>query len=160
MIVGGIAPFHIGVEAVVSGAAFVLLLQSGFGRFLPLPVDPHDAVCPEFHVGVDKDFQAVGAVLQDKIGAASHDDAGVLFRQLPDNPVLQLPEKVLVGGAKAAVSEGRGEEAAGGILSGLLDVVFVKAAFGSQLLDQFGIVALDAEMLGHQLADTRWRALP
>ena len=63
MIVGGIAPFHIGVEAVVSGAAFVLLLQSGFGRFLPLPVDPHDAVCPEFHVRVDKDLQAVDAVL-------------------------------------------------------------------------------------------------
>ena len=68
-------------------------------------------------------------------------------------PVLQLPEQILVGGAEAAVGEGRGEEAAGSVFSGLLDVVFVKAAFGSQFLDQFGIVALDAQMLGHQLAD-------
>ena len=45
------------------------------------------------------------------------------------------------------------KEAAGGILSGLLDVVFVKAAFGSQFLDQFGVVAPDAQMLCHQFAD-------
>jgi hypothetical protein len=56
-------------------------------------------------------------------------------------------------GAKAAVGEGRGEKAAGGVLSGFLDVAFVKAAFSSQLLDQFGIVAPDAQMLRHQLAD-------
>ena len=31
MIVGGIAPLHIGIEAVVGGAALVLLLQPGFG---------------------------------------------------------------------------------------------------------------------------------
>ena len=63
MIVGGIAPFHIGVEAVLVSDALVLLLQAGFGRFFPLSVDSHNTVCPEFHVGVDKDFQAVGAVL-------------------------------------------------------------------------------------------------
>ena len=79
MIVGGIAPVHIGVEAVVGGAALVLLLQTSFGRFLPFPIDPHDAVSPELHVRVDKDLQAVGAALQDKIGAASHDDAGLFF---------------------------------------------------------------------------------
>ena len=153
MIVGGIAPVHIGVEAVVGGAALVLLLQPGFGRFLPLAVDLHDAVSPELHVGVDKDLQAVGAVLQDKIGAAPHNDAGLFFCQFPDDPVLQLPKQVLVGGAEAAVGEGGGEEAAGGILSGLLDVVFVKAAFGSQFPDQFGVVAPDGEMLCHQFAD-------
>ncbi len=131
----------------------ILLLQTGFGRFLPFPIDPHDAVSPELHVRVDKDLQAVGAVLQDKIGAASYDDAGLFFCQLPDDPVLQLPEQVLVSGTEAAVSEGRGEEAAGSVLSGLLDVVFVKAAFGSQFLDQFGVVAPDAQMLCHQFAD-------
>ena len=125
MIVGGIAPFHIGVETVVGSAALVLLLQTGLGRFLPLPVDPHDAVSPELHVRVDKDLQAVGAVLQDKIGAASYDDAGLFFCQLPDDPVLQLPNQVLVGGAEAAVGEGRSKEAAGGMLSGLLDVALV-----------------------------------
>ena len=114
MIVGGIAPVHIGIEAVIGGTALILFLQPGFGRFLPLPIDPHDAVSPELHVRVDKDLQAVGAVLQDKIGAASYDDAGLFFCQLPDDPVLQLPEQVLVGGAKAAVGEGRGEKAAGG----------------------------------------------
>ena len=31
MIVGGIAPLHIGIEAVVGGAALILLLQPGFG---------------------------------------------------------------------------------------------------------------------------------
>ena len=122
MIVGGIAPVHIGVEAVVGGAALVLLLQPSFGRFLPLAVDPHDAVSPELHVRVDKDLQAVGAVLQDKIGAAPYDDAGLFFRKLPDDPVLQLPEQVLVGGAEAAVGEGGGKETAGGVLSGFLDV--------------------------------------
>lgn len=153
MIVGGIAPFHIGVEAVVSRTALVLFLQTGFGRFLPLPIDPHDAVSTELHVRMDKDLQAVGAVLQDEVGAAPHNDAGLFFRQLSDEPVLQLPEQVLVGGAKAAVGEGRGKEAAGGVLSGFLDVVFVKAAFGSQFLDQFSVVALDAQMLCRQLAD-------
>ena len=63
MIVGGIAPVHIGIEAVVGGAALIFFLQPDFGRFLPLAVDPHDAVSPELHVRVDKDFQAVGAVL-------------------------------------------------------------------------------------------------
>ena len=47
MIVGGIALLHIGVEAIVGGTALVLLLQTGFGRFLPFPIDPHDAVSPE-----------------------------------------------------------------------------------------------------------------
>ena len=140
MIVGGIAPLHIGIEAVVGGAALVLLLQPSFGRFLPLPIDTHDAVCPELHVRVDEHLQAVGSVLQDKVGAASHDDAGLFFCQFPDDPVLQLPKQVLVGGAEAAVGEGGGEEAAGGVLSGLLDVAFVKAAFGSQFLDQFGVI--------------------
>ena len=153
MIVGGIAPLHIGIKAVISSAALILLLQTGFGRFLPFPIDPHDAVSPELHVRVDKDLQAVGAVLQDKIGAASYDDAGLFFCQLPDDPILQLPEQVLVGGAKTAVGEGRGKEAAGSVLSGILDVAFVKAAFGSQFLDQFSVVAPDAQMLGHQFAD-------
>ena len=115
MIVGGIAPLHIGIKAVVGSTAFVLLLQPGFGRFLPLPVYLHDAVCPELHVGMDKDLQAVGAVLQNKVGAASYDDAGLFFHKLPDDPVLQLPEQILVGGAEAAVGEGRGEETAGGV---------------------------------------------
>ena len=96
MVVGSIAPLHIGIEAVVGSAALILLLQTGLGRFLPLAVDPHDAVSPELHVRVDKDLQAVGVVLQDKIGAASYDDAGLFFCQLPDDPVLQLPEQVLV----------------------------------------------------------------
>ena len=153
MIIGGIAPVHIGIEAVVGGAALVLLLQAGFGRFLPFPIDPHDAVSPELQVRVDKDLQTVGAVLQDKIGAASHNDAGLFFCQFPDDPVLQLPKQVLVGGAEAAVGEGRSKEAAGGVLSGLLDVAFVKAAFSSQFLDQFSVVAPDAQMLCHQFAD-------
>ena len=63
MIVGSIAPFHIGVEAVISGTAFIFFLQPGFGRFFPFPVDPHDAVSPELQVGVDKDLQAVGLIL-------------------------------------------------------------------------------------------------
>ena len=153
MIVSGIAPFHIGIEAVIGGTALILLLQTGFGRFLPLAVDPHDAVSPELHVRVDKDLQAVGAVLQDKIGAASYDDAGLFFCQLPDDPVLQLPEQVLVGEAEAAAGKGRGKETAGGVLSGLLDVALVKAAFDSQFLDQLGVVAPDAKMLCHQFAD-------
>ena len=153
MIVGGIAPVHIGIEAVVGGAALIFFLQPSFGRFLPLAVDPHDAVSPELHVRVDKDLQAVGAVLQDEVGAASHDDAGLFFCQFPDDPVLQLPKQVLVGGAEAAVGEGRGKKTAGGVLSGFLDVALVKAAFCSQLLKQFGVVAPDAQMLCHQFAD-------
>ena len=31
MIVGGIAPLHIGIKAVISSAALILLLQTGFG---------------------------------------------------------------------------------------------------------------------------------
>ena len=84
------------------------------GDFSPLAVDPHDAVCPELQVGVDKDLQAVGAVLQDKIGAAPHDDAGLFFCQFPDDSVLQLPKQVLVSETEAAVGEGRSKEAAGG----------------------------------------------
>ena len=66
---------------------------------------------------------------------------------------MQLPEQVLVGGAKAGVGEGGGKKTAGGVLTGLLDVALVKAAFGSQLLDQFGVIAPDAQMLCHQFAD-------
>ena len=66
---------------------------------------------------------------------------------------MQLPEQILVGGTEAAVGESRGKEAAGGILSGLLDVFLVKAAFGSEFLDQCSVVAPDAQMLCHQFAD-------
>ena len=114
-------------------------LQPGFGRFLPLAVDPHDAVCPELQVGVDKDLQAVGAVLQDKIGAAPHDDVDSFSANL-DDPVLQLPKQV-PRRPKLRSVKAEAREAAGGVLSGLLDVVFVKAAFGSQFRAQFGVVA-------------------
>ena len=56
-------------------------------------------------------------------------------------------------GPKLRSVKAEAREAAGSVFSGLLDVAFVKAAFGSQFLDQFGVVALDAEMVGHQLAD-------
>ena len=91
--------------------------------------------------------------MQDEVGAAPHDDAGLFFCQFPDDPVLQLPKQVLVSETEAAVGEGRSKEAAGGVLSGLPDVVFVKAAFCSQLLKQFGVVAWDTQMLCHQFAD-------
>ena len=109
MIVGGIAPVHIGVEAVVGGAALVLLLQPSFGRFLPLPVDTHDAVCPELHVRVDEHLQAVFPVSQDIVAAPAHDDAGTLVGQLPYH--VGLGEEGLVADGDAVAGHGGGPDA-------------------------------------------------
>ena len=140
MIIGCIAPFHIGIEAVISGTAFVFLFQPGLRGFLAFAINAHDAVCPELHIGVDKDFQAVCPVAENVIGAAANNDARLLFGKVTDDLILQFPKIVAVGRAEAAVKQGRGEEATGGIFSCFLDVAFVKAAFYGELLNQFGIV--------------------
>ena len=71
-----VTPLHVGVEAVASGAALVLIPQTLLRGLLPLAVDLHDALGTECHICMDKDLQAVRCVLQNVIRAAAHNDAG------------------------------------------------------------------------------------
>ena len=71
-----VTPLHVGVEAVASGAALVLIPQMLLRGLFPLTVDLHDALGAECHICMDKDLQAVRCVLQNVIRAAAHNDAG------------------------------------------------------------------------------------
>lgn len=57
VVVLGVTPFHIGVKAVVGGAALVLVLQTLLGGLLPLTVDLDDALGTELHIPWMKTFR-------------------------------------------------------------------------------------------------------
>ena len=71
-----VTPLHVGIEAVASGAALVLIPQTLLRGLLPLTVDLHDTLGAECHICMDKDLHAVRRILQNVIRAASHNDAG------------------------------------------------------------------------------------
>ena len=91
VVILGVAPLHVGVEAVIRRPALVLIPQALLRGLLPLAVDLHDAVGAERHIRMDKDLQAVCLILQNVVRAAAHDDAGTFFGQFRDDIVLMLP---------------------------------------------------------------------
>lgn len=99
---------------------------------------------------MDEDLQAVGLIL---VRTAAHDDAGLLFGKLCDDPALHFPEDILIRGAKGAVGECRGQKASGRVLARFLDIVLGKAALLRELFDELGIIAGDAELIGDLFAD-------
>ena len=113
----------------------------------------------EVHAGVDKGVQTVGAVLQNVVGAPANNDAGTLVCQIPNDVMLDGPQKVSGGHAAhdtrdAPAQKGEGKVGlAGGKLPLLFNVLGVKAALQSHLFDQFLVVVWDAKALGHRLAD-------
>ena len=100
-----------------------------------------DALGAEFHVGMDKDFETVGGVAQDVVGAAANDDAGFFLGKIGDDLVLDFPQIILIGGAESTIPEGGGQTTVGRILTGILDVVFVESALGSNLSNELVVVA-------------------
>ena len=56
-------------------------------------------------------------VLQDEVGAAPHDDAGLFFCQFPDDPVLQLPKQVQMCIRDSCIG-GRGRQTRQNMFSG------------------------------------------
>ena len=113
IIVLSVAPLHVGIEPVVGRPAFVLLFQPLLRGGLPLAVHLHDPLGTEVHIGVDKHPQAVGLAPEDIVGTPAHNDAGLLLRQFGDDPALDLPEIVLVGGTCGTVGKGGGQYPAG-----------------------------------------------
>ena len=79
-----------------------------------------------------------------EFGSGGH-DTGALLSQGGDDLILMGPENILVGGAEHPGGEGRGEEAAGGVLAGLLHIVRGKAGLLLHLLNQLGIIAGDTQ---------------
>ena len=146
-------PLHVGVEAVIRRAALVLIPQTLLRGLLPLAVDLHDALGTERHVRMDKNLQAVRRVLQNVVRTASHNDAGAFCGKVRDDLVLMLPENVLVGGAEHPVGKGRGQEAAGSILSRLLHIVRCEAGLLCHLLNDLRIIAGDAQLFRHPFAN-------
>lgn len=63
VVVLGVTPLYVGVEAMIGGAALVLIPQTLLRGLLPLAVDLHDALGTEFQIRMDKDLQAVRRVL-------------------------------------------------------------------------------------------------
>ena len=57
VVVLGVAPFHIGVEAVIRRPPLVLIPQTFLRGLLPLTVDLHDAVGAERQIRMDKTFR-------------------------------------------------------------------------------------------------------
>ena len=153
VVVLGMTPLHIGVEAVIRRAALILIPHTLLRGLLPLTVDLHDALGTERHIRVDKDFQAVCLVPQNIVGTAANNDAGTLFRQLRDDLVLMLPENVLVGGAEHPVGKGRGQEAAGSVLARLLHIVRREAGLLRHFLNDLRVIAGDAQLFRYLFAD-------
>ena len=87
-------PFHIGVEAVIGGTAFVLIPQTLLRGLLPFAVHLNDALVPELHIRMDKDLQAIRLVLQNEVGTASDDYTRPFFRKLR-NDLSEPPRYVL-----------------------------------------------------------------
>ena len=147
------SPLHIGIEPVVGRAALILVAQTLFGRGFALAVHLDDALGAEFHVGMDKDFETVGGVAQDVVGAAANDDAGFFLGQIGDDLVLDLPQIILVGGTESAVPERRGQTTVGRILTGILDVVFVESALCGNLANELVVVAGNTQFFCGLFAD-------
>ena len=126
VVVLGVAPLHVGVEAVIRRAAFILIPQALLRGLLPLTVDLHDALGAERHVRMDKDLQAGRRVLQNVVGTAANNDARAFFRESGDRIALMLPQNILVGGAECPVGKGCREKSAGSIFSGFFDIIGCK----------------------------------
>lgn len=92
-------------------------------------------------------FQTIGFLPQNIIGTAPHDDAGSLLGNLQNDLVLDIPQNIFIGRPQRSVGKQRLQMAAGHTLARLLYIVLGKTAFFGQLLDQFGIIAGDAELL-------------
>ena len=98
VIIPRVAPLHVGVEAVIGGAALVLIPQALLRRLLPFAVDLDNALGPERHIRMNENLQAVGLVPQDVVGTAADNDAGAFLRKLRNDLILMIPEDILVGG--------------------------------------------------------------
>lgn len=91
VVILGVSPLHIGVEAVIGGSAFILIPQALLRGPLPLAIHFDDAFRTELHIHVDKDFQTVRLVLQNVVGTAANNDARVFFRKSGNDLILLPP---------------------------------------------------------------------
>lgn len=102
---------------------------------------------------MDEHPQTVCLVPQDVVGAPSDNHAGTFFCQLTDQLVLHLPEIVGVAGAGSRMRKCRCQKSARRIFSGLLNVALLKSALSGDLLQDFVVVARDAQLFGNRFAD-------
>lgn len=137
----------------VNGAALILIPEALLRRGFALTVHLDDALGAEFHIRMDEYPQAVRLVLQDIVGAAADNDARPFFRQLGDDVILDLPQIVRVVLAVSPVRKRRGQIAAGRIFARVFDVIFAETALFRDFLEQFTVIAGDAQLLRHFFAD-------
>ena len=137
----------------VGRTTLILVAQTLFGRGFALAVHLDDALGAEFHVGMDKDFETVGGVAQDVVGAAANDDARFFLGKIGDDLVLDFPQIILVGGAESTIPEGGGQTTVGRILTGILDVVFVESALCGNLANELVVVAGNTQFFCGLFAD-------
>lgn len=97
-----VSPFHICVEAVICGAAFILVAETLLRRVVAFPVFLHNTFGAEFEVGVDEGAQKIGSIPENIIGAPADDHARSLFRKIHNDLVLKLPQIIGVVPAVAA----------------------------------------------------------
>ena len=153
VIVLGVAPLHVGVEAVIGRAALVLIPQTFLRGLLSFTVDLHDAVGAERQIRVDKDLQAVRRVLQNIVGTAANDDARAFCGKVCDDLVLPLPQDILVGGAEGSIGKRRSEEPTGGIFSCFFDIVRREAGLLRHFLNDLCVIARNTQFFRHLFAD-------
>lgn len=79
VVILGLPPLHVGIESVIGGPAFVLVLQPLFRGKLPFPIDLNNSLCPEIHVRMEKDLQAISGIPQDVVRTAADNNAGFLL---------------------------------------------------------------------------------
>lgn len=63
MIILCISPFHVGIEPVICGTAFILIAQTILRGLFPFSINLDDAPGTEIYIRMDKDLQAVGLIL-------------------------------------------------------------------------------------------------
>ena len=153
VVVLGMTPLHVGVEAVIRRPPLVLIPQTFLRGLLPLAVDLHDALGAERQIRMDKDLQAVRRALQNVVRATAHDDAGSFCGKVCDDLVLPLPQDILVGGAEHPVRESVREETAGSVLPRFLHIIRRKAGLLRHFLNDLRIIAGDVQLFRRPFAD-------
>ena len=91
MVILSLSPLHVGIESVIGGTAFVLVLQPLLRRSIPLSINLYDSFCPESHIRMDKDLQTICRIPQDIVCAAANNDTGFLLGKLCNDLILDFP---------------------------------------------------------------------
>ena len=146
VVVLGHTPGAAGVVLIVHTAALVLFGQTLLGALLGFAVQSDDPVSLGCGIGMDKDMEDIGTVLQYVVSVTANDDTGTLLSQLQDHVALDVPQEVGCGKAVHDTGDALGgksiSQSAGcrSVLTVLFDKFGSETGLQSHLLHQLKLI--------------------